>query len=78
VTLYQIRKSWHLHPRKGARCSRSIGAISFAFSWGDTDLLGILPKNRTEPENVVSRLLHFQRLTPLKMAGRPGPRAKRR
>jgi hypothetical protein len=37
---------------------------------GDSDLLGILPKNRTEPENVVSRLLHFHRLPPLTMAGR--------
>jgi hypothetical protein len=45
--------------------------------WGDADLLGILPKNQTEPENAVSRLLHFQRLASPKMAGRPAPRGKR-
>jgi hypothetical protein len=45
--------------------------------WGDADLLGIPPKYRTEPENAVSGFLHFQRLTPLKMAGRPVPHGKR-
>jgi hypothetical protein len=42
----------------------------------------ILAKNRTEPENPVSRFLHFQRpdlnKARLKMAGRPGPHVKRR
>ena len=45
--------------------------------FGDADLLGILPKNQTEPENAVSRLLHFQRLTSPKMTGHPASRGKR-
>jgi hypothetical protein len=55
-----------------------LNAQSAADLQGDTDLLGILPKNRTEPENAVSRFLRFQRLTPLKAAGHPGPHGKRR
>jgi hypothetical protein len=34
-----------------------------------TDLLAILAKNQTEPENAVSRFLHFQRLTAAKNGG---------
>jgi hypothetical protein len=37
----------------------------------DADLLAILTKNQTEPENTISRLLHFQSLTRLKMAALP-------
>jgi len=41
------------------------------------NFLAILAKNRTEPEDAVSRLLHFQALGRLKMARRPAPHGKR-
>ncbi|MGD8207454.1 MAG: hypothetical protein PVH47_05190, partial [Thiohalocapsa sp.] len=41
-------------------------------------LLAFLAKIGTEPENAVSRFLHFQRLGSLEMAGHPAPRGKRR
>jgi hypothetical protein len=39
--------------------------------------LAIVAKNPTQPENAVSRFLHFQRLRWLKMAGRPATHGKR-
>jgi hypothetical protein len=54
-----------------------MGIAAGTLRWRDTDLVAILAKNRTEPEDAVSRLLHFQALGRLKMAGRPTPHGKR-